>query len=391
MIEFTERKHKIWKDMNFCIVTHRVVKGDGQGRANYEIAWEAIRRGHRITLLSSQVAPELQQNQSVTWIPITTKQLPTEFLRNLSFSRESSSWLQNHRHEIDLVLVYGCITSYPGDINTAQFVHSGWLRSPAHTSKLRRDYYGAYQWFYTALNAFWEKEAFRQAKVVIAVSDQVKQELSDIGIEQERIKVIFNGVDTQEFCPGEVARNQLGLPEGVTMAMFAGDIRTNRKNLDSVLYALAQVPALHLAVIGAVEGSPYPKLAQQLGISERVRFLGFRSDIADLMRAADLFVFPSRYEPFGMVVSEAMAVGLPVITAANVGAAEIITPDCGIVIPDSEDIQALAKALTMLATDEPLRRRMGEAGRTIAEHHSWVSKAKIYIDLFEQLVKGSEG
>lgn len=376
--------------MNFCIVTHRVVKGDGQGRANYEIAWEAIRRGHHITLLSSQVAPELQHHKSVTWTPVTTEQLPAEFLRNLSFSWESHSWLRKHRKEVDLVQVYGCITSYPGDVNTAQFVHTGWLRSPVHTSKVRRDYYGAYQWLYTSLNSLWEKKAFRQAKVVVAVSEQVKQELLSIGVEKQRIKVIFNGVDPQEFCPGEVDRSQFGLPGGVAMAMFAGDIRLNRKNLDSVLYALAQVPHLHLAVIGGVDGSPYPKMAEQLGISDRVHFLGFRRDIADVMKACDLFVFPSRYEPFGMVVSEAMAVGLPVITAANVGAAEIVTPECGIVIPHSEDIQALAQALEVLVDDEALRKRMGKAGRAIAEQHSWVSKAKAYIDLFEKLVEESK-
>jgi glycosyltransferase involved in cell wall biosynthesis len=375
--------------MNFCIVTHCVVKGDGQGRANYEIAWEAVRRGHSVTLLSTQIAPELQTHPSVTWVPIITKQLPTEFLRNLIFSWKSHSWLCQHCHEVDLVQVYGCITAYPGDINTAQFVHHGWLRSPVHISKIRRDYYGTYQWFYTALNARWEKAAFRQAKVVIAVSEQVKQELARIGVAPDRIQVIFNGVDTQEFSPGTVDRRQVGLPDGVTMAMFAGDIRTNRKNLDSVLYALAQVPDLHLAVVGSVQGSPYPQLAEQLGIDDRVHFLGFRRDIADLMRASDLFVFPSRYEPFGMVVSEAMAVGLPVITAANVGAAEIVTPECGIVIPNSEDIPALTHALEVLAKDEVLRQQMGKAGRAIAQQHRWVSKAKEYVDLFETFVEAS--
>jgi glycosyltransferase involved in cell wall biosynthesis len=378
------------RDMDLCIVTHRVVKGDGQGRANYEIAWEAIRRGHHVTLLSSQAALELQQHPLVTWIPITTEQWPTEFLRNLLFSWESNSWLRTHCHKVDLVQTYGCITSYPGDVNTAQFVHAGWLRSPVHTSKVRRDYYGAYQWLYTSLNALWEKKAFRQAKIAVAVSEQVKQELLSIGVDEQRIKVIFNGVDPQEFYPSPVDRSQVGLPDGVPVAVFAGDIRLNRKNLDSVLYALAQVPSLHLAVVGSVDGSPYPKLAEQLGISDRVHFLGFRHDIADVMRTCDLFVFPSRYEPFGMVVSEAMAVGLPVITAANVGAAEIVTPECGIVIPHSEDIPALAQALKVLADDETLRKRMGKAGQAIAEQHSWVSKAKVYIDLFETLVEESK-
>lgn len=373
--------------MKLCIVTTSVIKGDGQGRANYEIIWEAIRRGHQVTLLASQVDLELQKSDLVNWIPILLKGCPTQLLRNLFFSWKSADWLAEHRHEFDLVQVYGSITWARGDVNTAQFVHSGWLRSPVHISRQRRDLYGTYQWLYTALNAYWEKKAFLQARVVIAVSANIKQQLIDIGVPQERIQVIFNGVDVEEFSPGSVARSQLNLPEGVTLALFAGDIKTNRKNLDTVLSALVQVPELHLAVVGTTAKSPYPQLAETLGLSNRVHFLGYRNDISKIMQGVDLFVFPSRYEPFGMVVSEAMATGLPVITATTTGAAEIVTPDCGIVLPDSENIPALAQALSTLARDPELRHRMGIAGRAIAEQHSWTSKTKKYLDLFEELIE----
>ena len=166
-----------------------------------------------------------------------------------------------------------------------------------------------------------------------------------------------------------------------------GDITTNRKNLDTVLQALVRVPQLHLAVVGTTEKSPYLKMAAQLKLDKRVHFLGYRRDIAEIMKTVDLFVFPSRYEPFGMVVSEAMASGLPVITAATTGAAEIVTPDCGIVLNDSEDIPALVEALILLSGDRNLRIQMGQAGRAIAEQHSWSSKARRYIDLFEEMSK----
>ena len=373
--------------MKLCIVTPSVIKGDGQGRANYEIVWEAIRRGHHVTLLASRVAPELQQSSQVNWICITVKELPTELLRNLVFAWRSADWLRKHRLEFDLVQVYGAITWAPGDVNTVQFVHSAWLRSPVHVSRIRRDYYGAYQWLYTALNARWEKEAFLKAKVVVAVSDKVRKELVDIGVPKECIRVIFNGVDVDEFSPGYAERRKWGLPEQVTLALFGGDIRINRKNLDTVLHALVQVTELHLAVVGATEGSPYPQLAAKLELGERVHFLGYRHDVSEIMRAADLFVFPSRYEPFGMVVIEAMASGLPVITATTTGAAEVVTPACGVVLPDSEDTQALVEALNTLKSDRERRNQMGQAGRAIAEQHSWASKAQSYVDLFEELSK----
>ena len=373
--------------MKLCIVTPNVIKGDGQGRANYEIVWEAIRRGHHITLLASRVDPELQQHSQVNWVSISVKDLPTYLLREIVFSWRSADWLRKHRQEFDLIQVYGAITSAPGDVNTVQFVHSGWLRSPAHISRIRRDYYGAYQWLYTVWNARLEKNAFRQAKVVVAVSEKIKKELLDLGIPNDSIRVILNGVDLQEFFPGSADRKELGLPEGVSLALFAGDIRSNRKNLDSVLHALVQVPNLHLAVLGNTTGSPYPQLAEKLELSTRVHFLGFRRDVAQIMKAVDLFVFPSRYEACTLVLLEALASGLPVITAATAGGAEIVTPDCGVVLPDSEDVKGLAEALRMLQSNPDQRHQMAGAARAVAEQHSWVSKAQNYVDLLEELSK----
>jgi glycosyltransferase involved in cell wall biosynthesis len=212
--------------------------------------------------------------------------------------------------------------------------------------------------------------------------------LLDIGIPEESIRVIWCGVGLQEFFPGESDRKKFGLPEHVPLALFIGDIRINRKNLDSVLHALVDVPELHLAVVGPTEGSPYLQLAEQLGLSDRVYFLGNPSGIVpDLMRAVDLFVFPSRYEPFGLVVIEAMASGLPTITATTTGAAELVTPECGVVLPDTEDRKALAEALSKLASSPDLRQRMGKAARAVAEEHSWEKMAQRYMDIFEELSK----
>ncbi|HEY9608350.1 glycosyltransferase family 4 protein [Allocoleopsis sp.] len=381
--------------MKLCIVTHTVMKGNGQGRVNYEVAWEAIRRGHHVTLLASSVAPELQQHSQVNWILIPVQRYPIDLFREMAFSVQSGLWLLKHQREFDLIKVNGAITWAKGDVNAVHFVHSSWLRfshpdstrSPVNSSQQRRSLRSTYQWFYTALNARWEKKAFGQAKVVVAVSKKVAKELIGIGVPPECIRVILNGVDLQEFAPGTVDRQKLGLPENVPLALFAGDIRTPRKNLDTVLHALVQVPELHLLVVGATAGSPYPQLAESLNLENRVHFLGFRQDVPELMKATDFLVFPSRYEPFGLVVLEAMATGLPVVTAATTGAAEVITPECGVVLPDSDDTQALAEALNRLANERELRHKMGQASRTIAEQHRWSNKAKSYVDLFEEISK----
>ncbi|HYX14392.1 MAG TPA: glycosyltransferase family 4 protein [Nostoc sp.] len=376
--------------MKLCIVTHKIKKGDGQGRVNYEVAQEAIRRGHQLTLLASEVAPELEDNSQVNWIRIPVKGYPTEFVRNFIFAQKSADWLRQHRSEIDLVKVNGAINLAAADVNAVHFVHSSWLRSPVHISRNRRDLYGFYQWLFTAFNARWEKQAFQKAQVVVAVSEKVAQELVNIGVPRSRIRVIINGVDLEEFAPGESNRQKLGLPENVTLALFAGDIRTPRKNLDTVLHALAKVPNLHLAVVGHTQGSPFPELAASLGLSDRVHFVGFRRDIPQIMQAVDLFVFPSRYEACSLVLLEALSSGLPVITATATGGGELVTPECGIVLSDSDDIDALAVALMSLVSDIPLMQQMAKAARSVAEKHSWTTMAQTYVDLFEELSKNAE-
>ncbi|MBN3960340.1 glycosyltransferase family 4 protein [Nostoc sp. NMS8] len=383
--------------MKLCIVTHKIKKGDGQGRVNYEVAQEAIRRGHHLTLLASEVAPELENDNQVNWVKIPVKGYPTEFVRNFIFAQKSADWLRKHRSDIDLVKINGAINLAAADVNAVHFVHSSWLRSPVHISRDRRDLYGFYQWLFTAFNARWEKQAFQKAQVVVAVSEKVAQELVNIGVPRSRIRVIVNGVDLEEFTPGESdtcgglrLRQKLGLPENVTLALFAGDIRTPRKNLDTVLHALVQVPDLHLAVVGHIEGSPFPQLAASLGLSDRVHFVGFRRDIPEIMRSVDLFIFPSRYEACSLVLLEALSSGLPVITATATGGAELVTPECGIVLTDSNDIDALAVAMMSLVSDSALMQQMSQAARSVAEQYSWTTMAQTYVDLFEELSKNAE-
>ncbi|MBW4615429.1 MAG: glycosyltransferase family 4 protein [Desmonostoc vinosum HA7617-LM4] len=378
--------------MKLCIVTHQIKKSDGQGRVNYEVAKEAIRRGHHITLLATNVASDLQQSHLVNWVLISVNGWPTEFIRNIIFAIKSTNWLRKHRLELDIIKVNGAITNAPGDVNAVHFVHSSWLKFSKldKTIKLRTLIYDFYQWLYTKLNARWEKKAFRQAQVVVAVSNKVVKDLVEIGVPPERIRVILNGVDLQEFSPGISDRQKWQLPAKVPLALFAGDIRTPRKNLDTVLRALVQVPQLHLAVAGVTQGSPYLKLTESLGLTKRVHFLGLRYDVPELMKAVDFLVFPSHYEPFGLVIIEAMASGLPVITASTTGAADLVTPESGLVLPDSSDAEALTQALLLLTSDRTLREKMGQAARTIAEQHSWTTMAQTYVDLFEELSKNAE-
>jgi len=105
------------------------------------------------------------------------------------------------------------------------------------------------------------------------------------------------------------------------------------------------------------------------GLGARLRLLGYREDIAELMTAADIFVLPSRFEGLPMSVIEAMLTGLPVVAADVRGPAEQVLPEVtGLLVPPG-DAAALAAALARLAADPALRERMGKAGRQRAVEH----------------------
>lgn len=370
--------------MTIALVTHVVESGDGQGRVNLEIARAALENGHHVVLVASRVSDALRSRDTVRWVPVPVDGIPTELLRNQVFAWRSARWLSQNHNAFDVLLANGAITWTAADVNAAHFVHSAWLRSPAHAIRTTRGPYAWYQGLYTAVNALWERWAFRQATTVVAVSRQVKQDLQSLGIPSPTIQVIPNGVDPTEFCPGSSARSTLDLPTGVPMGAIVGDLQTSRKNVDTVLHAMQRVPAVHLAVAGRTTGSPYPDLARSLGINDRVHFLGYCTDVPALLRSVDVCLCPSRYEPFSLVLLEALASGCPVITARTVGAAALLTEDAGWVLDDPDDVEGLTQALKTVVTSPSLLRSMGRTARRIGAAHSFDRMAHAYLSLLER-------
>jgi glycosyltransferase involved in cell wall biosynthesis len=211
----------------------------------------------------------------------------------------------------------------------------------------------------------------------------VRRDLLDIGVSDQKIRVIPNGVDLEEFSPGPPQRERFALPPDVPLGLFVGDLRTPRKNLDTVLKAMRLVPSFHLAVAGTIDGSPYPAMAREMDIDGRVHFLGYCKDIPALMRSADVCLCPSRYEPFSLVLLESLASGCPVITARSVGAAELLSDDAGWILEDPDDVEALASSLAAIVDPSAPILEMRDAARAIAEAHSFDNMAQSYLHLIE--------
>jgi glycosyltransferase involved in cell wall biosynthesis len=159
-----------------------------------------------------------------------------------------------------------------------------------------------------------------------------------------------------------VDRASLATPADAPLLLSMGRLH-EAKGHDVTLEALAKVPDAYLwiAGVGPLEAK-LKAMAGALGVAGRVRFLGWRTDASALYRAADLCIFPSRYEPLGNVVIQSWAHGLPVVAAASQGPAALIRDgEDGLLVP-VDDADALAKGVTRLLSDRPLRGRLAENG-----------------------------
>lgn len=162
-----------------------------------------------------------------------------------------------------------------------------------------------------------------------------------------------------------------------------------KKGLDIMLQALARLPDCHLWLAG--DGpllEELQALAQGLNIADRVRFLGWRSDRGALLRAADICVLPSRYEPFGTVMLEAWAVGVPLVAAASAGPAGLIrNGENGLLVP-VDDTTALADAIRSVIDQPDLRTKLCRGGQEIYEQQfTRAAVTRRWLELYEQIIR----
>jgi sugar transferase (PEP-CTERM/EpsH1 system associated) len=214
---------------------------------------------------------------------------------------------------------------------------------------------------------------------VIAVCEVARRaEIERARVSPEHVVTIYNGIDVERFSAtdGDLVirvRRELGIPAGVPLIGAVGRLHPQKDFaglLDSLTEVQKYVSPVRLLLVG--EGELRDDLetrARSLGISGIVTFAGFRSDVAEILAACDVFVLPSLWEGMPNVVLEAMAVGLPVVATQVGGVPEIVLDgETGLLVPPG-DSETLAQALIRLLRDPDLRSRMGRAGRRRVEQH----------------------
>lgn len=263
----------------------------------------------------------------------------------------------------------------------------------ALAEKRREGYYG---WMFNPTN-LWVTLRDRlmlrggRYRKVVAVSERVRKQLKEYHhVPDERIVIIPNGINLARFDPSNAdsraeIRQSLGISQDVPVLLFVGN-QFRLKGLEFAIGALAEMKTRAvLLVVGSDTITPFKRLAEKLGVSDRVIFAGSRSDLPRIYPAADALVLPTLYETFALVCLEAMASGLPVL-ASPVGGIEDYLLDGHNGFHIQRNPGDIAIKLDRILTDRDLHARIREEGLATAANYAWEKIAKQYLRLFDELI-----
>jgi glycosyltransferase involved in cell wall biosynthesis len=206
----------------------------------------------------------------------------------------------------------------------------------------------------------------------------------------EKVRACPNGIDVNAFAGAPAARKSdlYPVPGDCPVILSIGRMM-RQKDHATVIRALRSTERAHLFLVGVgPDMRSHQQLAWELGVVDRVHFLGQRTDVPHLLRAADIFVQSSRFEGFGIAALEAMASDLPVIASRVPGLAELVG-DAGLLFETGDDRQ-LAKHLNMLVNSRDLRMQLAAAGRLRATEFSLEKTLDDHESLYRELSAGGE-
>lgn len=352
--------------MRVALVAHHARATGGQDRYALELA-RHLAGPCDVSLVVLDADTGLPPTVSV--LRVGTRGLPLLLTAPL-FRRAARAAVARGRFDI----VHAIGGALPGaHVVTAQFCHAAWREVAGPQTP--------YQRLVTRQSAADDRAAYRHPalRAVIAVSQRTADEIAaHYGPLRCPITVIPNGVDPAVFAPSGPPRP----PRAEPVVLFVGAFA--RKGLDTAIEALALMRTW--AVLRAVGGGPtkaFARLAERRGVRERVRFEAPTRDIAAAFRSADAFVFPSRYDPFGMVVAEALACGVPVVTSRVAGASELVRDGVnGVVVAEATDAAGFAAGLDTVLRD---RARMSAAAPAAVAGLDWGAIAERTLAVYRTL------
>lgn len=357
----------------FAVVFPGAHTGGGVERKALELArFEAKRR-------TTCFVGERIDDPAVMHAPVRVPRVPTA-LRPLAFRRATRPVLSGVGAATTVTLGVECP---PGDVYWIGSVHAAWLENggsvvyrgvpmpPAARRLLLRHQ--------VLLRLEHDYFVNHSPRLVLCTSPREVEDLGQIyGVPRDIMRVMPNGFDGRLFSTerrdelrGEMRAAIGAKQDDIVVLMLANE--WHRKGLGVVIKAVARLPdrRIRIDLVGRRDPVDYRRIAARLGLADRLHWHGPSSDAGRFCAAADVFVLPTVYEPFGTVIVEAMATGLPAVVSKLAGAASAIDHGTsGLVLDDPRDAGELSANLKLLL-DPDRRAKMGAAAAAAAAGYEW--------------------
>jgi UDP-glucose:(heptosyl)LPS alpha-1,3-glucosyltransferase len=355
------------------------IKG-GAERYAANLCRELCEMGHEVWVLAEIFANDIHPD--LKHVPINVNRT-TSSRRNRSFNKNAQ--IEAQKLKADRVIALS--RSYPSDaFRVSDPLHCFWMkiRYPGKIHRFLQSLNPRHKAILEIEKAILDPNNTRMIVTNSKLSKKIIGQYYDYP--QDRIHVIYNGVDHSQFTADTSLRKR----ETLELLFVGQDFK--RKGLGPVIEAVALAKndgyICRLRVIGRDNPSPYQEQAKKLGILDLVTFEGPTRQIQDAYREADLFVFPSLYDPFANVVLESLACGLPAITTTTNGSSEIITEgEDGYIIEGATDhlAQDIAERISQfcLLTNEQ-RQQMRQQARATAVSYAIRRNAEQFISHLNQ-------
>jgi glycosyltransferase involved in cell wall biosynthesis len=237
---------------------------------------------------------------------------------------------------------------------------------------------------------WYARQNFNAADYALAPSRLIQQNMLDHGI--RNVGLWRRGVDADKFHPLHASaemrhRLSAGHPDDPIL-LYVGRL-SNEKQIHQLRPVLEQVPGARLALVG--DGPARADLEQHFA-ETRTKFMGYLrgADLWSAFASADIFVFPSAMETFGLVLVEAMASGLPVVSSRVGGADDIVRPGVNGYVFSAGDVRGLINGVQAILSDPSKRKIMGRNARLFAETQSWPAMMDELIGCYDDLINGRE-
>ena len=389
--------------MRIAIVTSGVHHQAGPAKVTAALV-ERLCEDHQVSVFSHNIEGIDLSKIKHYKVPAVTR---PNFLAYLTFLVSSTIILTAlsflGKRSFDIIHSAGCFCAFSTNVITSHFCEKEGLRLE-RSNIIEMPHKSIWQKLkvldhsiYRRLAAFVEGVIIGRdsPKALIVVSQSMKREfIRHYGNAAKNIIVIPNGVDTLRFHPTNrlLYRGQIRQEHGVSrsdpLLMFAGG-DWERKGVRYIIEALPLLSKrnVKLIIIGSGDEKFYGQLAELKRVRDRIIFVPHSSNLWAYYAASDIFVLPTIYEPFGLVIVEAMASGLPVITSRVAGAADLIIDGVnGLLLRAPSDVNGLAAKIELLLSNAGLRKTMGERARETAEKFSWDQVAQKTLEVYNTVL-----